>query len=174
MGSPLDEPERQPNEGPQHHVTLAGFLIGAFPVTQAQWSAVVLAHPNRVRRDLEPSPAFFRGVDLPVEGVTWSQAAEFCLRLSALTSRAYRLASEAEWEDACRAGTTSPFNCGPTITAELANYCGTGGAVCGFSDNRSVASEVYNGVTTAAAFNPTPGSFLSPDSRSNARSRRGW
>jgi formylglycine-generating enzyme required for sulfatase activity/uncharacterized caspase-like protein len=147
MGSPIDEPERQPNEGPQHHVTLAGFFIGASPVTQAQWAAMVLAHPDRIRRELEPSPAFFRGVDLPVEGVTWSQAAEFCLRLSALTERAYRLPSEAEWEYACRADTTTPFNCGPTITAEVANYCGTGGAVCGFSDNRSVASEVYNGVT---------------------------
>jgi len=150
MGSPLDEPERQPNEGPQHHVTLAGFFIGAFPVTQSQWSAVVLAHPDKVRQDLEPSPAFFRGVDLPVESITWSQAEEFCLRLTAVTGRAYRLPSEAEWEYACRAGTTGPFNCGPTITSELANYCGTGGAVCGFSDNTNVGSNIYNGVTYAS------------------------
>ena len=150
MGSPLDEPERQPNEGPQHHVTLAGFFIGAFPVTQSQWSAVVLAHPDKVRQDLEPSPAFFRGVDLPVESITWSQAEEFCLRLTAVTGRAYRLPSEAEWEYACRAGTTGPFNCGPTITTELANYCGTGGAVCGFSDNTNVGSNIYNGVTYAS------------------------
>jgi formylglycine-generating enzyme required for sulfatase activity len=146
MGSPDDEPERQPNEGPQHQVTLASFFIDASPVTQAQWTAVVLAHPNRVHRDLDPKPSFFRGVDLPVESISWNEAEEFCLRLAAITGRAYRLPSEAEWEYACRAGTTTPFNFGPTITPELANYCGTGGAVCGESDGKSVDSDVYNEV----------------------------
>jgi formylglycine-generating enzyme required for sulfatase activity len=146
MGSPDDEPERQPNEGPQHHVTLASFFIGALPVTQAQWAAAVLAHPDRVHRDLDPKPSFFKGIDLPVESITWNEAEEFCLRLAAITGRAYRLPSEAEWEYSCRAGTTTPFNFGPTITPELANYCGTGGAVCGESDGKSVASDVYNDI----------------------------
>ncbi len=144
MGSPVDEPERQGNEGPQHHVTLAAFFIGASPVTQAQWSAAVLAHPNQIRRNLDPNSSFFKGIDLPVESITWHQAEEFCLRLTAITGRAYRLPSEAEWEYACRAGTMGPFHFGPTITPELANYCGTGGAVCGESDGKSVASDVYN------------------------------
>jgi formylglycine-generating enzyme required for sulfatase activity len=133
MGSPVDEPERLYNEGPQHRVILGAFFIGASPVTQAQWLAVVMAHPVRINRDLDPKPSFFRGIDLPVESVTWNQADEFCLRLTEVTGRAYRLPSEAEWEYACRAGTMSPFHFGPTIIPELANYCGTGGALCGES-----------------------------------------
>jgi len=143
MGSPVDELQRQGNEGPQHHVTLAPFFISASSVTQAQWSAVVLAHPDQIRRNLDPNSSFFKGIDLPVESITWNQAAEFCLRLTAITGRSYRLPSEAEWEYACRAGTMGPFHFGPTITPELANYCGTGGAVCGESDGKSVASDVY-------------------------------
>jgi formylglycine-generating enzyme required for sulfatase activity len=146
MGSPADEPERQPNEGPQHHVTLAAFFIGAFPVTQAQWTAVVLAHPGRIHRDLDRKPSFFKGIDLPVESITWNEAEEFCLRLGEITGRPYRLPSEAEWEYSCRAGTATPFNFGPTITPGLANYCGTGGALCGDSNGKSVASDVYNDV----------------------------
>ena len=73
MGSPQDEPERLPNEGPQHRVTLASFFIGRSPVTQPQWTAVVLAHPERIRRDLDPKPSFFRGIDLPVESIIWNE-----------------------------------------------------------------------------------------------------
>ena len=146
MGSPADEPERRPNEGPQHHVALKPYFIGAAPVTQAQWLAVVIAHRDRVRHDLNPSPSFFRGIDLPVESVTWYEADEYCRRLAAITGRGYRLPSEAEWEYACRAGNAGPFNVGPTITTGLANYCGAGGAVCGDSDGRSIASDFYDGV----------------------------
>jgi formylglycine-generating enzyme required for sulfatase activity len=146
MGSPPGEPERQPDEGPQHDVALATFFIGASPVIQAQWAAVVSAHPDRIHADLDPSPSVFKGIDLPVESISWNQADEFCRRLAAITGRSYRLPSEAEWEYACRAGTLTPFSFGPTITPELANYCGTGGAVCGDSDGKSVASDVYNAV----------------------------
>jgi formylglycine-generating enzyme required for sulfatase activity/uncharacterized caspase-like protein len=146
MGSPGDEPQRQPNEGPQHRVTLAAFFISASPITQAQWSAAVLAHPQRINRDLDPNPSFFRSVDLPVETVTWNQAEEFCLRLTEITGRLYQLPTEAQWEYACRAGSSGAFNFGPTIIPELANYCGIGGAVCGESDGKSVASTVYGGV----------------------------
>lgn len=146
MGSPDSEPERLPNEGPQHHVTLASFFISAAPITQAQWLAVVMAHPAKLQYDLNPSPSSFHGIDLPVESITWYQAAEYCRRLSAITGRDYRLPSEAQWEYCCRAGSSDPFNVGPTITSDLANYCGTGGAVCGNSDGNSIASDDYGGV----------------------------
>jgi len=61
---------------------------------------------------------------LPVELVSWNEAIEFCARLSRLTGRNYRLPSEAEWEYACRAGTTTPFYFGETITPDLVNYNG--------------------------------------------------
>jgi formylglycine-generating enzyme required for sulfatase activity len=157
MGSPEHEPERRSDEGPQHRVTLASFCIGRSPVTQAQWAAVVMAHPEPIRRDLDPKPSLFQHIDLPVESITWNEAGEFCLRLAAITGRAYRLPSEAEWEYACRAGTMTPFNFGPTITPELANYCGTGGAVCGDSNGISVASDVYNDVKyTSGAYGQGP------------------
>jgi formylglycine-generating enzyme required for sulfatase activity len=147
MGSPIYEPERRPNEGPQRLVTLSPFFIGAWPVTQAQWAAVALTHPAKKSYGLDPFPSFFKGPDLPVESVTWNEADEFCGRLSEITGQDYRLPSEAEWEYACRAGTTGPFNVGPTITTELANYCGTGGAICGENNGKSIASDVYDGVT---------------------------
>jgi formylglycine-generating enzyme required for sulfatase activity len=81
--------------------------------------------------NLDPDPSDFkepyRDIDRwqrPVERVNWYQAVEFCERLSKLTGRNYRLPSEAEWEYACRAGTTTPFYFGETITSELVNYDG--------------------------------------------------
>ena len=147
MGSPMYEPERRPNEGPRRQVTVSSFFIGASPVTQAQWTAVVTKRPDKTSYDLQPFPSFFRGDHLPVESVTWNEADEFCRRLSEIAGRDYRLPSEAEWEYACRAGTTGPFNVGPTLTTELANYCGAGGAICGDNNGRSIASDVYDGVT---------------------------
>jgi formylglycine-generating enzyme required for sulfatase activity len=146
MGSPIYEPERRPNEGPQRQVTVSPFFIGAGPITQAQWSAVVTRRPDRISYALQTFPSFFKGDGLPVESITWNEANEFCQRLSEIAGRDYRLPSEAEWEYACRAGSTGPFNVGPTITTELANYCGVGGAVCGDNNGRSVASDVYDGV----------------------------
>jgi formylglycine-generating enzyme required for sulfatase activity len=147
MGSPKYEPKRRSNEGPQHSVTVRSFFIGAWPVTQAQWAAVVTERPAKLSFGLDPSPSFFKGDNLPVETISWNQADEFCRRLAELTGRDYRLPSEAEWEYACRAGSTGPFNVGPTIIADLANYCGEGGAVCGKSDGKSIASAAYTGVT---------------------------
>ena len=147
MGSPRYEPERRPNEGPQHTVTLSPFFIGAWPITQAQWAAVATAHPEQASRELDPFPSFFKGDNLPVETITWNEADEFCRRLAEMTGRGYRLPTEAEWEYACRAGSAGPFNVGPTITTDLANYCGAGGAVCGQNDGKSIASDVYDGVT---------------------------
>jgi formylglycine-generating enzyme required for sulfatase activity len=70
----------------------------------------------------QPEPSRFKGENRPVERVSWYDAVEFCDRLSQYTGKPYRLPSEAEWEYACRAGTTTPFHFGETITSELANY----------------------------------------------------
>ena len=113
-------------ERPQHEVTIKPFFMGKYPVTQAQWKAIADRTDLKVEKDLEPNPASFKDHPdsdrRPVEQVSWYDAVEFCGRLSKLTGREYRLPSEAEWEYACRAGTTTPFYFGETITGELANY----------------------------------------------------
>ncbi len=109
MGSP--EGERKDNEHPQHPVTVPPFLIGKYPVTQAQWQAV-----------MNNNPSHFQGANRPVERVSWHDCVEFCKKLSELIGRPCRLPSEAEWEYACRAGTTTPFHFGETLTNELANH----------------------------------------------------
>ncbi|WP_293082593.1 formylglycine-generating enzyme family protein [Moorena sp. SIO4A1] len=122
MGSPETEEGHTNDESPQHRVTVTSFFMGKYPVTQAQWQAV--AALPQVNRELEPDPSHFKGKNRPVEQVSWYDAVEFCERLSQYTKRPYRLPSEAEWEYACRAGTTTPFHFGETITTDLANYDG--------------------------------------------------
>ncbi|WP_204140733.1 formylglycine-generating enzyme family protein [Halomicronema sp. CCY15110] len=122
MGSPADEPERRDSEGPQHRVSIPSFFLGRFPVTQAQWRFVAELPQQEI--ELKRDPAKFKGGDRPVEQVNWHEAVEFCARLAEHTQRPYRLPSEAEWEYACRAGTTTPFHFGETISSELANYDG--------------------------------------------------
>ena len=121
MGSPEDEESHQSRESPKHSVMVPTFLIGRYPVTQKQWRTVA-QNINQVNIDLKPEPAYFSGEQRPVERVNWHQAVEFCNRLSEKTGRLYRLPSEAEWEYACRARTTTPFHFGETVTDELANY----------------------------------------------------
>ncbi|EKU96981.1 hypothetical protein Lepto7375DRAFT_0911 [Leptolyngbya sp. PCC 7375] len=122
MGSPADEPEREDREGPQHPVTVPPFFMARYPITQAQWRAVVSM--DQVERSLESAPSDFQGQNRPVENVSWYDAVEFCQRLAKHTGRPYRLPTEAEWEYACRAGTTTPFYFGKTLTPEIANYDG--------------------------------------------------
>ena len=122
MGSPEDEPERLEREGPQHEVTLGSFFMAQTPITQAQWHEV--AGWEKVKRDLNPDPSFFKGANRPVEQVNWFDALEFCCRLSQRTGQRYGLPSEAQWEYACRAGSTTPFHFGATLTPELDN-CST-------------------------------------------------
>ncbi|MGF1477961.1 MAG: formylglycine-generating enzyme family protein [Cyanophyceae cyanobacterium] len=123
MSSPATEIGHESSEEPQHEVSLSDFCLGMHPVTQAQWRTV--ASFPQVKRKLEPDPSEFKGDNRPVEQVSWYQAVEFCDRLSRHTEREYRLPTEAEWEYACRAGTTTPFHFGETITTDLANYRGT-------------------------------------------------
>jgi formylglycine-generating enzyme required for sulfatase activity len=120
MGSPANELERETWEGPQHEVTVPPFFMARYPITQRQWR-IVAALPQ-VEIALEPAPSHFQGDQRPVERVSWHDATEFCRRLAQMNSRPYRLPSEAEWEYACRAGTTTPFYFGRTLTPELANY----------------------------------------------------
>ena len=96
--------------------------MGRYPVTQAQWRAVVSL--PKVARDLESEPSYFKGDNRPVESVSWLEATEFCDRLSKHTGRQYQLPSEAQWEYACRAGTQTPFYFGDTISTNVANYDG--------------------------------------------------
>ena len=99
--------------------------MGKFAVTQAQWDQVAaLPKTTKARYSLYADPADFKGAKRPVEMISWGWAVEFCNQLSCKTGRPYRLPSEAEWEYACRAGTTTPFYFGETITTDLVNYDG--------------------------------------------------
>ena len=113
IGSPESEPERSSWEGPQREITIKPFFMGKYPITQAQWQAVMGSNLSRLK-----------GANLPVENVSWNDAVAFCQQLSKRTGKTYRLPSEAEWEYACRARTTTPFYFGETITPELVNYDG--------------------------------------------------
>jgi Uncharacterized conserved protein len=110
-----------PDEQPQHFVTIKSFIMGKFLITQGQWKAVMGKLP----------PCRFKGDSLPVERVSWEDAQKFCQRLSKKTSgavlrtgRNYGLPSETQWEYACRAGTSTPFSFGETLTVEVANFNG--------------------------------------------------
>jgi formylglycine-generating enzyme required for sulfatase activity len=132
MGSPSSEADRSEDEGPQHQVTVKGFLMGKTEVTQAQWRAV-----------MGTNPSYFKGDDLPVEQVSWEDAKEFCRKLSARTGRNNRLPSEAEWEYAARGGTKTPFAFGATISPTVVNYDGDypyGNAAKGLNRAKTVAA----------------------------------
>jgi formylglycine-generating enzyme len=129
MGSPKDEegrgevfPEIKAQfpdgtfEETQHKVTLSkGFYMGVHLVTQEQWKEV-----------MGSSPSHFKGEkNLPVECVTWRDCLEFIEKLKKQDGRPYRLPTEAEWEYSCRAGSTTPFHFGKTISTDQANFDGT-------------------------------------------------
>jgi formylglycine-generating enzyme required for sulfatase activity len=131
MGSPPSEAGREKDET-RHRVTVSGFTMGKYEVTQREYREIMGSNPSQ-----------FRGDDLPVENVTWFEAVQYCNARSVRetlaraytirgqdvswdrTAPGYRLPTEAEWEYACRAGTTSPFSTGANITTDQANYYGT-------------------------------------------------
>ncbi len=113
MGSPENEVGRNDRESPQHQVTLLPFYMSKYPITQDQYQAI-----------MGKNPSDFKGGNRPVECVSWYDATEFCQKLSQKTAKNYGLPSESQWEYACRAGTTTPFYFGETITSELVNYDG--------------------------------------------------
>ncbi|HXT22757.1 MAG TPA: formylglycine-generating enzyme family protein [Thermoanaerobaculia bacterium] len=117
MGSPPGELGREAQELP-HEVRISrAFYMGIHEVTQRQWQQVMGSNPS-----------WFRGCgkDCPVERVSWHQVQVFITRLNRLTAQRFRLPTEAEWELACRAGTTTPFHTGGDLTAARANYDGEG------------------------------------------------
>jgi formylglycine-generating enzyme required for sulfatase activity len=113
MGSPASEAGRSDNEGPQHRVSLGSFALGKFEVTQGQWRALMGSNPSDFSQC---------GDDCPVEQVSWEGAQQYINKLSQKTGQSYRLPSEAEWEYAARAGTTTRYAWGDTASHEQANY----------------------------------------------------
>lgn len=120
-GSPESERGRDEDE-PQHRVRIdEGFFIGRYEVTQGEWRAVT-----------GDSPAEFTGdLRLPLESVTWEECEAFCRKVSDLARREVRLPTEAEWEYACRAGTTTAYSAGDALTPVDANFDWTDGGVTG-------------------------------------------
>jgi formylglycine-generating enzyme required for sulfatase activity len=115
MGSPMEEKERRDGET-QHKVTLTkGFYMSVYTVTQEEWQAVMGNNPSCHKSEK----------NLPVENVSWDDCQDFIKRLREKDKKPYRLPTEAEWEYACRAGTTAPFYVGETISTDQANYNGT-------------------------------------------------
>jgi formylglycine-generating enzyme required for sulfatase activity len=113
MGSPTTIERRGDCENPQHQVTVPAFYAGKYPITYPQWQALMRNYSSDVKRDKHP-----------VVNISWRAAVKFCRQLSQKTGKQYRLLSEAEWEYACCAGTTTPFHFGETIIPELVNYDG--------------------------------------------------
>ncbi len=99
---------------PVHPVTISDFYLAKTPVTQKQWREIMGDNPSRFK-DCE---------DCPVENVSWNEAQSFIAKLNTKTGMKIRLPTEAEWEYACRAGTTTPFNTGENLTTDQANYDG--------------------------------------------------
>lgn len=110
MGSENGESD----EKPAHRVTLSAFKMSKYEVTQQQWRAVMGTNPS----------SFKNCDDCPVETVSWNDVQAFIQKLNQQTGKNYRLPTEAEWEYACRAGTTTPFNTGNNLTTNQANYNG--------------------------------------------------
>ena len=107
MGPPTGETNRNDDGGPQHRVTITkGFYMGAYEVTQEQYEKVMGANPSRRKK----------GSKYPVDCVTWIEAAEFCRKLLEREDKRYRLPTEAEWEYACRAGSTTRFSFGDSYS----------------------------------------------------------
>ena len=115
MGTPESEPERDASDEAQYEATIdSAFYLAETEVTVAQWKRLMGAELEGAQAD----------DDMPMTGVTWHKAKEFVNRMNEEGEGGWRLPSEAEWEYACRAGTTTPFSFGDGITTDQANYDG--------------------------------------------------
>jgi formylglycine-generating enzyme required for sulfatase activity len=127
------------DEQPIHEVRLPPFYMGKYPITQAQYRSI-----------MGDSAGFGCGADYPIEQVSWDDAIEFCTKLSQQTGRKYSLPSEAQWEYACRAGTTTAFYFGDTITPAVVNYNGD------YPYNGAPKGENRGQATPVGRFPPNP------------------
>jgi formylglycine-generating enzyme required for sulfatase activity len=142
MGSPTSETGLGGDET-QHQVTLTnGFYLGKYEVTQAQYQTVM----NGNSAGLNADPSQFKGSNRPVERASWEDAQIFLTRLNSIEQSAgrlpngwkYVLPTEAEWEYACRAGTTTAYSWGNDINSSLANYNWDGGGDDGNDSKQTV------------------------------------
>jgi formylglycine-generating enzyme required for sulfatase activity len=151
MGSPVKEPERFPDEGPQHEVTFARpFAVGRHAVTRGQFAAFVKATKHKMD-DRWRNPGFRQDDSHPVVGVNWDGAKAYVSWLAEVTGRPYRLLTEAEWEYVARAGTATPFWWGSSITPAQANYDGNHVYEGGGSKG-----EYRKGTVPVGSFDPNP------------------
>jgi formylglycine-generating enzyme required for sulfatase activity len=137
MGSPSNEADRNDDEGPVHRVKISNaFYMGKYEVTQNQWREV-----------MGTSPSYFKGDNLPVENVSWNDVQEFVKKLNEKEgTNKYRLPSEAEWEYAVRAGTTTRYSFGDdkSMLYDYAWYYGNSGDITGMGNTHEVGQKKPN------------------------------
>ena len=157
MGSPTNELLRVVTET-QHVVTLTkSFHLGKFPVTQGSYLSVMNTNPSY----FTPANGFSADLNRPVEQVSWSDATNYCAKLTQseqaagriFTNWLYRLPTEAEWEYACRAGTTTPFYTGTNLLSGMANFNVQFEYVGGVLTNSS-GGTALNRTTTVGSYAP--------------------
>lgn len=164
MGALANEPGYNDMEGPQHHVTVRSFAAGTFDVTRGQWAAFVSATGRETHRGCswsgrtrdEPDPrgawndlGFVQDDSHPVVCVRWKDAQDYVRWLSTRTGHTYRLLTEAEWEYAARAGTTTAYPWGVTASHEYANY---GSEKC--CSNRTLGRDTWMHTSPVGSFPP--------------------
>jgi formylglycine-generating enzyme required for sulfatase activity len=151
LGSPISEPRRLPNEDSPTLVTFDyNYWIGEKEVTQEAYEHIMGVNPSE-----------FRGNDLPVDSVSWIDATQFCQRLTEFERNAgrlpdgyvYRLPTEAEWEYAARANTSTPFSFGPAADPSMGNFHGSYSAT---GEIAGKSAEDRYGTLPVGSFSPNP------------------
>ena len=137
MGSPATEPEREADENQQKVTFEKGFWLSRFETIQWQWKEV-----------MGETPSAFVGTNRPVDSVGWDEMQQFIEKLNQEYGGGFRLPTEAEWEYGCRAGTTTPFHYGATLSSAQANYNGT------ISYNNGQVGEFRQSTTNIGSFPP--------------------
>jgi len=126
--------EGRENEKPSHLVTVPSFFVGRYPITQAQYEAVMGINPNQRMATIwdgsqwlvdHPIPVRFDGMNKPAIAISFEDTQEFIRKLNQITGKHYRLPTEAEWEFVARAGTTTDYCYGDIITPQVVNFDGT-------------------------------------------------